>query len=187
MKSLISVWHPLHSLSDLRSSPSCPSPHSAFQENSFPQGYVEPRTLKFLQGWWGRAELRGTWHIALGKEEAGVDKRDGSPVQRLPQIHQHQCSLALVSSKNKARQWFSHQTLLAVLRNEFCTLLKPRGILGTFCRQRQMVHMRIQPAGQGSCILLFLVISSSTMMLFLILRMCTASCHHCFPSKTSTN
>ena len=99
---------PLHSLSDLRGSPSCPSPHSAFQENSFPQGFVEPRTLKFLQGWWGRAELRGAWHIRLEKEEAGVDKSDGRPVQRLPQIHQHQCSLALVSSKNKARQWFSH-------------------------------------------------------------------------------
>lgn len=105
---LISVWHPLHSLSDLRGSPSCPSPHSAFQENSFPQGFVEQRTLKFLQGWWGRAELRGTWHIPLGKEEAGAGKSDGRPVQRLPQIHQHQCSLALVSSKNKARHWFSY-------------------------------------------------------------------------------
>ena len=65
---------PLHSLSDLFGSPGCP-PHSAFQENSFPPGYVESRTLKVLQGWWGRAELRGAWHIPLGGEEAAVDKR----------------------------------------------------------------------------------------------------------------
>ena len=76
--------------------------------DSLPWGSVEPRKPTVLQGWQGRTELRGTPHFPLGTEEASIGKRDGRPVQMPPQIHQHQYSQALVSSRNKARQWLSH-------------------------------------------------------------------------------